>query len=90
MCLARRRRSASLGLAAPEPIRFCSATAVIYRASVFQTVGLFEETFDSYLEDVDFGLRCALPPESGWYFPTPSAGIVAARRLDAGIREWSG
>ena len=56
-------------LPAAEPIRFCSATAVIYRASVFQTVGLFEETFDSYLEDMDFGLRCAAAQIAGWYFP---------------------
>jgi GT2 family glycosyltransferase len=56
-------------LPVPESIRFCSATAVIYRASVFQTVGLFEETFDSYLEDMDFGLRCAAAQIAGWYFP---------------------
>ncbi len=54
---------------APERIRFCSATAVIYHASVFRSVGLFAETFDSYLEDVDFGLRCASAHLSGWYFP---------------------
>ena len=56
-------------LPVPESIRFCSATAVIYRASVFQTVGLFEETFDSYLEDIDFGLRCAVAQVPGWYLP---------------------
>jgi GT2 family glycosyltransferase len=54
---------------APERIRFCPATAVIYRAQLFQTVGLFAETFDSYLEDVDFGLRCAAAHRDGWYFP---------------------
>ena len=62
-----RRASAS---PAPEPIRFCPATAVIYRASVFRTVGLFAETFDSYLEDVDLGLRCAAANLAGWYFPS--------------------
>jgi len=56
-------------LPAPERIRFCSATAVIYRASVFRTVGLFEEAFDSYLEDVDFSLRCAAAGVAGWYSP---------------------
>ena len=42
----------------PERIRFCSATAAIYKSDLFRTVGLFEESFESYLEDVDFGLRC--------------------------------
>jgi GT2 family glycosyltransferase len=50
-------------------IRFCSATAVIYHASVFQKIGLFNETFDSYLEDMDFGLRCAAAGLTGWYLP---------------------
>jgi len=28
-----------------------------------------EEAFESYLEDVDFGLRCAAANLTGWYFP---------------------
>ena len=53
----------------PQPIQFCSATAAIYRADLFTKIGLFEETFESYLEDVDFGLRCAAAGRKGGYFP---------------------
>lgn len=56
----------------PESIRqvqFCSATAAIYQAELFRRVGLFEESFESYLEDVDFGLRCASAGRRGGYFP---------------------
>ena len=52
----------------PERIQFCSATAALYKADLFRTVGLFEESFESYLEDVDFGLRC-LSGCTGAYFP---------------------
>ena len=51
------------------PIQFCSATAALYRADLFRAVGLFEEAFESYLEDVDFGLRCAAAGFRGGYFP---------------------
>jgi GT2 family glycosyltransferase len=61
-------RPASM-LPAPERIRFCSATAVVYHVSVFKKVGWFAETFDSYLEDMDFGLRCASAQVAGWYLP---------------------
>ena len=67
-----RAGAGQLASALPEtlhPIRFCSATAAIFRTDIFQTVGLFEETFESYLEDVDFGLRCALAGRTGAYLP---------------------
>ena len=34
-------------------------TAVLLRSDVFRLAGLLENSFESYLEDVDFGLRCA-------------------------------
>jgi GT2 family glycosyltransferase len=52
-----------------QPIWFCSATAALYRAELFQKIGVFEESFESYLEDVDFGLRCALAGRTGRYIP---------------------
>ncbi len=72
-------------LPAREQIRFCPATAVIYHASVFRTVGLFAETFDSYLEDVDFGLRCAAADLAGWYFPD----AICWHRGSATFGRWS-
>jgi GT2 family glycosyltransferase len=48
-------------------------TAVVFRRDVFDTVGLLDETFESYLEDVDFGLRCAKSGISGVYLPEARA-----------------
>jgi GT2 family glycosyltransferase len=77
-------RSASM-MAVAERIRFCSATAVIYRASVFERVGLFAEEFDSYLEDMDFGLRCAAAGVDGWYLPE----AVSRHHGSATFGRWS-
>jgi GT2 family glycosyltransferase len=44
-------------------------TAALFRAELFQQVGLLEESFESYLEDVDFGLRCAAMGLAGQYVP---------------------
>jgi GT2 family glycosyltransferase len=50
-------------------IAMAPATAALFRAELFHRVGLFDTTFESYLEDVDFGLRCALGGYSGAYVP---------------------
>ena len=56
-------------------------TAVLYRAEVFRQVGLLEESFESYLEDVDFGLRCAAQGISGRYVPQARAIHVGSAAL---------
>jgi GT2 family glycosyltransferase len=56
-------------------------TAVLYRAEVFRQVGLLEESFDSYLEDADFGLRCALHGITGRYVPEARAVHVGSAAL---------
>jgi len=48
-------------------------TAALFRADLFRRVGLLEETFESYLEDVDFGLRCAAQKIAGRYVPAALA-----------------
>jgi GT2 family glycosyltransferase len=50
-------------------IRSPPFTAALFRASLFDKVGLLDERFESYLEDVDFGLRCALAGCAGRYVP---------------------
>lgn len=50
-------------------IGFPSFTAGLFRADVFKRVGLLDESFGSYYEDVDFGLRCALEGLGGRYAP---------------------
>jgi GT2 family glycosyltransferase len=49
--------------------RISSLTAVLIHRSVFDTVGLLDTRYESYYEDVDFGLRCALAGYSGVYEP---------------------
>jgi GT2 family glycosyltransferase len=56
-------------------------TAVLYRAEVFHRVGLLEESFESYLEDADFGLRCALQHISGRYVPAARAVHIGSAAL---------
>ena len=50
-------------------IRSAPFTAALFRAQLFDKIGLLDERFESYLEDVDFGLRCALGGCAGRYVP---------------------
>ncbi len=54
---------------AGRSIRFPSFTAVLFRRSLFDQVGFLDERFESYLEDVDFGLRCSAAGLLGVYAP---------------------
>jgi len=53
----------------PRVIRFAPFTAAIFRRELFQRVGLLDEEFESYLEDIDFGIRCASAGFNGLYIP---------------------
>jgi len=44
-------------------------TAILLRAEIFDRIGLLQESFESYLEDVDFGARCAARRITGLYVP---------------------
>jgi len=59
-------------------------TAVLFRAEVFRRAGLLEERFESYLEDVDFGLRCAARELAGIYVPS----ALAWHRGSATLGRW--
>jgi len=41
----------------PEPVAGASAGAAFYRSELFRRVGLFDESYYLYLEDVEFSLR---------------------------------
>lgn len=56
-----------------RPIRMAPMTALLIRRSLFENIGYLDERFQSYLEDADFGLRCALAGRSGWYEPAAVA-----------------
>jgi GT2 family glycosyltransferase len=53
----------------PRQIHFAPFTAAVFRAELFARVGLLDEQFESYLEDIDFGMRCAVAWLAGVYVP---------------------
>jgi len=48
-------------------IQFPPFTAAVFRSGLFERVGFLDERFGSYMEDVDFGLRCAKAGLTGVY-----------------------
>jgi hypothetical protein len=68
----------------PQPIQFAPWTAVLLRRDCLERIGGLDETFESYLEDVDFGLRAASMGLQGWYEPT----AVCWHRGSATLGAW--
>jgi len=66
-------------------IRVAPMTAAIFRRQLFRDLGGLDETFGSYMEDVDFGLRCALAARPGLFVPS----AVAYHRGSATLGEWN-
>ncbi len=65
-------------------IQFAPFTAVLLKKELFGRVGLLDERFESYLEDVDFGLRCARFGLSGVYVPS----AIAYHQGSATLGRW--
>jgi GT2 family glycosyltransferase len=59
-------------------------TAAVFRSDIFRRVGLLDERFESYLEDVDFGLRAAALGFCGAYVPI----AVAYHSGSATLGKW--
>jgi len=70
----------------PRNIQLAPLTAAVFRARVFERVGFLDEKFESYLEDVDFGLRCAQAGLGGVYVPE----AVAYHQGSATLGRWHG
>jgi GT2 family glycosyltransferase len=70
--------------AQPREIHSAPWTAALFRADLFAKVGKLETRFESYLEDVDFGLRCAAHGIRGVYMPE----AVAWHRGSASLGRW--
>jgi hypothetical protein len=70
----------------PRNIQLAPFTAAVFRAGVFERVGFLDEKFESYLEDVDFGLRCAQAGLAGVYVPE----AVAYHQGSATLGRWHG
>lgn len=66
-------------------IRFAPMTAALFRKDLFTELGGLDEAFGSYMEDVEFGLRCALSGQDGLYVP----GAVAFHRGSATLGTWN-
>jgi len=62
-------------------IHFAPMTAALFSRKVFETVGLLETRFESYYEDVDFGVRCALAGITGTYEPAAVATHMSKTSL---------
>jgi GT2 family glycosyltransferase len=62
-------------------IHFAPLTAALFDRQVFETIGLLETRFESYYEDVDFGIRCALAGLEGVYEPAAVATHLSKTTL---------
>jgi GT2 family glycosyltransferase len=68
----------------PREISFAPFTAALFRWELFQEVGLLDEDFESYLEDIDFGISCATAGRQGIYVPE----AVAYHQGSATLGRW--
>ena len=66
-------------------VRSAPLTAALFRRELFERVGLLDERLGTYLEDVDFGLRCASSGHTGLYVPE----AVAWHEGSATLGQWS-
>lgn len=66
-------------------IRFAPFTAALFRSELFRRLGMLNEQFESYLEDVEFGLRCAMAGLGGVYVPE----AVALHQGSATLGAWN-
>ncbi len=62
-------------------VNFAPMTAALFRRTVFDRVGLLETRFESYYEDVEFGIRCALAGVEGLYEPAAVATHMSKTSL---------
>ena len=70
----------------PRSIRFAPFTAVLVRTSILKALNGLNEDLGTYMEDVEFGLRCALSGRFGVYEPSARA----THRGSATDGAWSG
>ncbi len=68
---------------APLRIQFAPFTAVLLQRSAIAEIGGLDERFESYLEDVDWCLRCAARGTTGWYVPAAVALHAGSATLGA-------
>jgi GT2 family glycosyltransferase len=69
----RMKRVSELGLSRVEEGLYPSPAAALYRRSMIEEVGFFDEDFFAYAEDTDLGLRCRW---AGWKCVIATEAIV--------------
>jgi GT2 family glycosyltransferase len=72
-------------MARPSPIALAPGTACLFRRDVLERLGGFDEEFESYLEDVDLGLKCIREGHEGVYVPD----AVAWHHGSATLGRWN-
>lgn len=65
----------------PRSILLAPFTAVLLRRELFDRIGYLEESFQAYLEDVEFSLRAALGGFRGVYVPEATGQHVGGATL---------
>jgi len=68
-----------------RPIHFAPLTAAVFRREVFAGIGKLDYIYESYLEDIDFGFRCAMGGVTGVYVPE----ATGRHRGSATYGQWS-
>ena len=68
-----------------ERVAIAPGTACLFRTQVLARLGGFDESYGSYLEDVDLGLRCLREGFGGVYVP----GAIAWHHGSATLGRWS-
>ncbi len=68
----------------PSAIAIAPGTACIFRRDVLERLRGFDESYESYLEDVDLGLRCLREGFTGVYVPD----AVAYHHGSATLGQW--
>lgn len=68
-----------------SPIAMAPGTACLFRRDILERLNGFDEEFESYLEDVDLGLRCVREGYEGVYVPD----AIAWHRGSATLGRWN-
>jgi GT2 family glycosyltransferase len=76
--------ASSLDFQGERPVAMASFTAILLRRALWDQVGPLDEAFESYLEDVDFGLRCVRAGLKGWY----TVGAHCTHQGSATLGRW--
>lgn len=66
----------------------CCAGATLYRKSIFNEIGYFDEDFFAYLEDIDLGFRSKLYGYNNWYCHKAICFHVGSATTGGGYNEF--